>query len=362
VNMDTRYSVWSGILRWAAAVAIFVMGMTGLTGICEEFRVCVTTQDIADFVRRIGGKEVNVFTFARGPEDPHGITGRPSFVKELGRADLVIVLGRGVESEWLGRLIKRSGNDRMQPEGNGYLDLSVGAGASDEEGEEHEEESGEIQDFHEEGNPHYLLDPVEGLRCVSLIATRLSILMPEKRGNYVGQWEAYKKEWVRMMLGESGIDGLSRYPLEFGDGDIIVYENWYNLLKGQASGIGGLEGLILKIQDEVLVGDHDLWYFYAKRFGLKILGYIEEHPGIAADPGHLKELITGIKENQVKVILKSPYFPKRSIDPVVRATGVKVVRMAHQTGGLKGFDTYIDMIEKNTRILVESLEAGRKQE
>ena len=59
----------------------------------EPLRVCATTPDLGSLVTAVGGDEVAVTVFAKGTEDPHFVEARPSFVKALSEAQL-LVLGR----------------------------------------------------------------------------------------------------------------------------------------------------------------------------------------------------------------------------------------------------------------------------
>ena len=52
-------------------------------------QVCATVPELGVLTREVGGDEVSVVVFAKGTEDPHFVEARPSFVKELSRADLL---------------------------------------------------------------------------------------------------------------------------------------------------------------------------------------------------------------------------------------------------------------------------------
>ena len=58
-----------------------------------ELNVVASLPDFGSIAEAIGEKEVQVTTIARGSEDPHFVDARPSFVRVLNKADLLIESG-----------------------------------------------------------------------------------------------------------------------------------------------------------------------------------------------------------------------------------------------------------------------------
>src|SRR3954471_1841657 len=87
-------------------------------------RVVTTTEDLASLAREVGGDKITVVALAKGYQDPHFVDPKPSFILEVSRADLLVVVGREMEIGWLPPLITSSRNARIQPGANGYLDAS----------------------------------------------------------------------------------------------------------------------------------------------------------------------------------------------------------------------------------------------
>src|SRR5687767_9372779 len=78
-------------------------------------KVITSTQDLASIATEIGGDKITVESLARGYQDPHQVEAKPSFVLKLHSADLLIVVGRELESAWLPALITQSRNSKLQP-------------------------------------------------------------------------------------------------------------------------------------------------------------------------------------------------------------------------------------------------------
>ena len=71
----------------AAAVSLFPSAQLRAD---EPMRVFATLPDLGSLASEVGGDRVSVVTMVRGPEDPHFAPARPSWVKELSRADVYI--------------------------------------------------------------------------------------------------------------------------------------------------------------------------------------------------------------------------------------------------------------------------------
>src|SRR5689334_10468562 len=141
----------------------------------KKLNVVTSTTDLAALTQEVGGDKVNVDSIAKGYQDPHFVEAKPSFLLKLKNADLLVSVGLDLEIGWLPPLITQSGNGRIQPGANGYLDASQFA-------EILEIPQGKVTraegDVHPLGNPHYWLDPDNGRRLAKGIAGKLGGLDP----------------------------------------------------------------------------------------------------------------------------------------------------------------------------------------
>ncbi len=62
-----------------------------------RLRVVVTTPQLADFARQVGGDRVAVDTLVDGETDPHDYEPRPSDAKALAEADVVLRSGGEID-------------------------------------------------------------------------------------------------------------------------------------------------------------------------------------------------------------------------------------------------------------------------
>ena len=136
----------------------------------EPLRIVATVPDLGELSRAVGGDKVQVKVLAKPTEDPHFVDPRPSFVKAVNQADFYIQLGLDMEAGWAPVLLKNARNPEVLPGRRGYLDTSV---AISPLGVPLVPVDRSFGDVHPLGNPHYLTDPIEGLRVARLIRKHL---------------------------------------------------------------------------------------------------------------------------------------------------------------------------------------------
>jgi ABC-type Zn uptake system ZnuABC Zn-binding protein ZnuA len=307
----------------------------------EPLRVVTTVTDLADLVRRVGGDEVTVESLVRGPQDPHFVDPRPTFVKRLHEADLYVVMGLSLEVGWSPVLLQSARNARIRPGGDGYVDasraitpLEVPAGTVDRS----------QGDVHAGGNPHYLSDPLNGLRVAKLLAERLSAARPGAAATFAANAAAFERALLERLAGP---ELAARMPA-----DELVAAIEGNRLDARA---GGWLGQLAQARGVRAVQDHQLWPYFARRFGLELIGQLEPLPGIAPTTAHLTEVVEQVRAQGVKLLLASPYFDPRHAATVADRTGIPVVTLAHQTGALPGADDYLSTVDLNVRAVAEAL-------
>jgi ABC-type Zn uptake system ZnuABC Zn-binding protein ZnuA len=316
-------------------------------------RVVATVPDLGSLVRQLGGEEVDVVVLTKGPQDPHYVEPRPSFIRALHRADLFVLTGMDLEKGWAPVLLGSARNADILPGSPGYLDASVvieplqvpGAGADRALG-----------DLHPYGNPHYLTDPVNGLRVATLIRDKLSELLPEGASRFRAARDAFSQRLLEQLLGP---ELLERHPadalaarIESGGLDGFLRD------AGQLELLGGWLGALRDHRGTRAAEEHQFWAYFARRFGLELVTTLEPFPGIAPTTRHLAKVVRVVEAEDVRVILSSAYFDPSHARWVAERTGARVVPMAHQSGARDGAEDYLGTIDYNVRRLLEALQAG----
>jgi len=319
----------------------------------QRISVCCSVPDLASLVQTVGGESVAVTTFAKGTEDPHFIDAKPSFVRALSGANLLVVLGLGMEDGWSPVVLQGARNAAVNPGNSGYLDastairpLNVPTGAIDRS----------MGDVHAGGNPHYLLDPICGMQVARLIRDRLVQLMPGQKAALDQRYDAFARRLAEFLVGEPiarkyKLDDVPKLALLFEYGKLEGYLKSQN----EQDMLGGWLGLMLPYYGTKAVDDHDMWPYFARRFGLKIVGHMEPKPGVPPTTQHLGAVVELMRSQQVKLILANPYYDSRHAQFLASNGGARVASVAHQVGSRAGTDDYLSMIDYNVRQLVATL-------
>lgn len=275
--------------------------------------VVTTTQDTRSITEIIGGKTVSVFAIATGYQNPHFVDPKPSYIIKLSSADMYVTLGLDLEAGWSPSLLTSSRNVKIQRGSEGYVDASIGVTLMQVPSSINRAEG----DIHIFGNPHYWLDPLNGKTIARNICNGLEKVSPENKSLYEANLKAFNEQ----------IDAR---------------------LKVWNATMAGFKGT-------KVIAYHNEWCYFENRFGLHIVDFLEPKPGIPPSPSQLVKIIKEIKENNIKVIITSPYFTTSSSDVVSRQTGSKTLVLATSVGAFDSIKTYYDLFDYNIRLLAGAL-------
>ena len=299
---------------------LFLCGILLVPSMAEarKLKVITTLTDLASLTQEVGGDKVDVEALARGYQDPHFVEPKPSFLLKLRNADLLISVGLDLEIGWLPPLITQSGNGKIQPGAQGYLDASQFA-------EILEIPQGKVDrsmgDVHPLGNPHYWLDPDNGRRIAKGIATKLGEMDPGDSAYFQQRDQDFEKR-------------LAEAEKKWG-ADMAPYRG------------------------RKIVTYHRSWPNFAKHFGLDVVDYIEPRPGIPPTPSHTIELVNLMKRGNIKIELIEPYFDLKTPNSIASMTGGKVVVMLPSVGGKPEVTDYFKLFDYDIALLIKAFQETR---
>ena len=340
--------IWTNKKIYRGFLLLIILFATGVYS-AFSLKICCTVPDLGDLCRRVGGEHVDVTIFVKSADDPHALEARPSFIKAMSRADLYVQVGLELEIGWAPAILQACRNRRVQPNGRGFLDASVAIRDRkiDFEGQLDRSHG----DVHPGGNPHYLSDPVNGLRVSRLILGKLIELQPEKSREFESNWNEFKAELGSKLVGKYLAEKYDIVKLA------TLYEHGFlsNFLEqtGETHLLTGWLGELGKHRGKPAVGDHPSWRYLTDRFGINVLTHLEPKPGMTPTIGHLKKVIQHMQEEKVPVLLTASYFPSKHVRFVSDKTGASILELAHQVGARPGTEDYISMIDFNVRQLLK---------
>jgi zinc/manganese transport system substrate-binding protein len=263
--------------------------------------VVATTTQVADLARNVAGDDARVEQILAPNADPHEYELRPHDITAVADADLVLRSGGDVD-EWLDEAIDGSGTDAP------VLTLSD---AVKLEGDD----------------PHWWQDPRNAELAARAIARGLDRVDPAHGAAYDRNADAY-----RAKLGA--------------------------LDRGVARCIGEVPP-----ERRKLVTTHDALAYYARRYGLEVIGTVIPSLSTEAQPsaGDTAALIDTIRAADVKAIFAESSVNPKVEEAIAAETGAKVgAELWADTLGPQGSGgaTYVESIESNTKALVDGLTGG----
>ncbi len=331
-----------------------------------KVKAVATTPDLGAIMLAVGGNDVDVTTFVKGGNDPHVVEANTGMVESLSEAEILAAVGLHVEDGWLPAMVKTAGNKAVMRDGAGYVSLSktarlISEGAEEEAKEAKPKEKGKAQSFHPDENPHFLLDPVEGVKAAKVLSQKLTEARPKQAAEFEKRYREFAKEVMVIQLGQALADKLTAEDFEPVSIAIEKGELKKYLEEKKIKGVelGGLAAEFAPYKGAHLAGDHDLWPYFARRYGVEMIGYIEGHPGEMPNAQHMTDLMAKMKAQKSAVLLRAPYFDAKQTKFVADGTGAKVVEMAHLPGARPGTQSYTDFIQYNARQLLDALKTAK---
>jgi len=309
--MKLRSKFFSAMISAALVAALLLPS----TAEAKKLKVITTLTDLASLTQEVGGDKVDVEALAKGYQDPHFVEPKPSFLLKVRNTDLLVLVGLELEIGWLPPLITQSGNVKIQPGGQGYLDASQFAQILEiPQGNVTRAEG----DVHPMGNPHYWLDPDNGRRIAKGIAAKLSALDPGDQAYFQQREQDFEKRLA---------DADKKWMAQ-----MAPYRN------------------------RKVVTYHRSWPNFAKHFDLDVIGYIEPRPGIPPTPSHTIELVNLMKREGVKIQLIVPYFDLKTPNSIASMVNGKVVVMMPSVGGKPEITDYFKLFDYDIAQLTKAFE------
>ena len=283
--------------RALAALAVLAWLPASTSLAAEPLRVCATVPELGSLAEEVGGAEVAVTVFTKGTESPHFTVPKPSFIKALHACHAYVQVGLELEIGWAPALLQSARNAAILRGGTGFIDASeviaalhVPSGPIDRS----------MGDVHAAGNPHYLLDPLNGLRVAALLRDRFAALRPEAGRHFAARYDDFRRRLGAALVG----DALSRkYDFE----KLALLAEHGRLAgfldsQGDTAMLGGWLGITRPLAGARIVAEHGAWTYFAARFGLQVVAFLEPVPGVPPTTSHLGTVIEKMRAEQIGVV------------------------------------------------------------
>ncbi|GAC1585977.1 MAG: hypothetical protein NVS3B7_20810 [Candidatus Elarobacter sp.] len=259
-------------------------------------RIVATTSTLASIVRGVAWPAAEVRSLVPVGVSPEDFQPAPGDVAALQNADVLIENGAGLEG-WLQPMIRNAANPRLR-----VVVCTDGLPVRD-------------------GNPHLWMDPELARAYVVKILAALVAADPPHAAQYAAAAKKYDAELAALTARTKG--KIATVPAA--RRTMIVFHNAFD--------------------------------YYARRFGLRIVGAIEPNPGSDPNPQHVADLVRAARANGVPAVFAEHEYNDKLARTVAKsAGGLKVAFLYDDSLGTSAeASTYVGLIDTDTNAIVSAL-------
>lgn len=257
--------------------------------------VVTSIAPLGDWVRQIGDNAFDVHVVVPPNASPHTFELQPHALKKIAGASAVLLIGKGFEA-WSDKLLSVIENPQVK-----VLVLLEDLHGHELLAEEHH---GHVH----AANPHLWLDPLFAADAVQRIEALLIDQFPDH------------------------IDAIRRQARSYRDSLHALHEE--------------IDALAKRWNGKSFVADHGSWVYFAKRYGIRQEGVLEEIPGREVSARSLGRLIERMRENNVTAIFADIRKPRQAADILSEETGAGIVPL-DPLGSERTSFSYIELMRYN---------------
>jgi ABC-type Zn uptake system ZnuABC Zn-binding protein ZnuA len=296
--------------RFALIVACLTLASPGYAK--DRIQVVTTTTDLRSLTEAVGGERVAAVSLVPANMDAEDYQPKPQDVLRLKNARLLVRVGLDYDL-WVDRPLAQAGRAEIRRGGPAYVDASFGIAVLELRGMSVGPSDGHA---HGSGNPHYWLDPKNAEIITGTLLEALARIDPTNAAAYETNRQVF----------------LTRLNAKLAE--------W--------------ETKLAPLQGMPIVAYHNSWPYFARRFRLDFVGFVETKPGVPPSPSHLAGIVKTMRERNVRIVVREPQEPERDVAFVASKTGAFVVKLAASVGALPRTDDYIALFDANVEALTSA--------
>jgi len=279
-------------------------------------KVTVTTGMVADLVRAVGGKRLEVRQLLGSGVDPHLYKVSRDDVSQILKADLVVYSGLMLEGKM---------NDTFQKLAASQPVWAVTECLSEKELLQPDDSAGHP-------DPHVWMDVSLWIRCLDDFARRLGDFDPANRELYVANATRYGEEL--RAVHEDGVNQIESIPAA----------------------------------NRVLVTSHDAFGYFGRAYGIEVRGVQGISTESEAGLQQINQLVDLLVDRKLPAVFVESSVPRKSIEAVVAGAAARQQKVEvagplfadamGEEGTPEG--TYAGMMRHNFRLIAEALSGKSK--
>ena len=310
-----------GIRLWAVLVVALVIGACG--GDSENtsqnadredtrLKVVTTVSPITSIVENIGGPRISLEGVVPEGVNSHTFEPTPSMAKLMAGADLIIINGLFLEEPTLALAESNKKDDAV------ILALGDRSVTPDEW-----QFDFTFPESAGHPNPHLWPDPNLGLRYAELVQDRLAALDPDNAAYYAGNLEIFRGKVEKM---DQAI-GAAVATVPEGNRKLLTY--------------------------------HDSWAYFAKQYGMEVIGAVQPSNFSQPSVREVAELIDQVKELGLPAVFGSEVFSSDVLEAIASEADAQFIDdLADDDLPGKPGDpghTYLGLMKQNLAAMIPAL-------
>lgn len=279
----------------------------------EKVKVLASFSILADLVKEVGGKRVEVSTLVGANTDMHGFQPTPAHAKAVAAARLVVINGLGLEG-WADRLVKSANYKGARL----VASKGVKALSAETEGHGHNHKHKHSERY----DPHAWQEVANVKIYVANIRDALASVDPAGKDAYTKNAAAYIQK----------LDALEAEIKQLFAG--------------------------LSEKQRRVITSHDAFHYFGDAYGIEFLAAQAAGGDTQPSARDVAKLIQQIKKEGVKAIFVENISNPRIVEQIARETGAKIGGTLYsdalsETNGPAA--SYIEMIRHNAKTIAAAL-------
>lgn len=277
------------MLKWMQRFIFvgLVWSLASVSALARDLHVVVSIPPLAAIVMPLLGEQDRLTVLLDSGATPHGFQLKPSHLRDLNQADLVVSVGSGGDA-WLQRALRNIDSPvvvAMQQPGLVVLPKREG-GVWDKH------DHGQGSKHHAHANDEKRMDGHVWLSIdnagliMDAVAQQLIALDPARAGEVITRQE---QAWASLQARKTV---------------------WQDRL--------------VVLQNQPFIVMHDAYQYFEREFGLQAAGTIHVNPEVAPSVRRIQALRQTLSERNVKCVFKEPQFPQERLTALVRGSDVNI--------------------------------------
>ena len=296
-------------VRWFLAGVFSLASIAAAEG---KLQVVASFLPAYSLTSEIAGEHAEVKHLLAGSGSLHDYQLTPRDMRQLSAADLIVINGLGMES-FLDRALVNLGAKA----GGKVVEMSEGLATGLIAAPHAHDHGAAAHDHRHDFNPHIWLDPLLAAHAVTNISRALQKADPTHAAEY-------RKNAAEL------VGRLHELDREIGQ---------------KTAGV----------KEVPFVTYHNAFPYFVRRYGLKLVGVVEEVPEVTPSPREMRRLLQTIRESGAKALFTEPKEASRLAEQIAKDTGLKLAELDPLETGEPRPNAYVERMRQNVENLVQAL-------